>query len=247
MGLPETFLDGIFFDYMVKYCSDLTDRSSFIWKNDSVSSEPIPFRKISKRSQNQKIILKAAEKVFAEAGFAGATTQLIADVAGLPKANVHYYFKTKEELYRRVVYTIFDTWMEAASAFDTALGPKEALSRYIDMKMDLSRSHPYGSKVWAAEIMHGAPIIQDYLEGRLLDWSKDRGQHIERWIKNGEMDEIDPAHLLYLIWSTTQHYADFGHQIETLNGGVPYSDTQWKAAKQSVKTIILKGVGLTPD
>nr|WP_252731423.1 TetR/AcrR family transcriptional regulator [Lentibacter algarum] len=189
--------------------------------------------------------MEAAEKVFAEAGFAGATTQLIADVAGLPKANVHYYFKTKEEIYRRVVYNIFDIWMEAASAFDTELGPSEALCRYIDIKMDLSRSHPNGSRVWAAEVMHGAPIIQDYLEGRLKEWSTDRGLHIERWIANGEMDAIDPAHLLYMIWSTTQHYADFGHQIETLNGGVPYTDEQWQAAKLSVKTIILKGVGLS--
>lgn len=210
-----------------------------------MSADPIPFRKFSKRSQNQKAILEAAEKVFAEAGFAGATTQLIADVAGLPKANVHYYFKTKEELYRRVVYNIFDIWMEAASAFDTELGPREALSQYIDIKMDLARSHPNGSRVWAAEIMHGAPIIQDYLEGPLLEWSTDRGEHIKRWVANGEMDPIDPAHLLYMIWSTTQHYADFGHQIETLNGATPYSDEQWQAAKLSVKTIILKGVGLS--
>jgi TetR/AcrR family transcriptional regulator len=211
-----------------------------------MSAETIPFRKKSKRSENQKVILWAAEKVFAEAGYAGATTQLIADVAGLPKANVHYYFKTKEDIYRRVVYNIFDIWMEAASAFDTELGPREALSRYIDKKMDLARSHPHGSKVWATEIMHGAPIIQDYLEGQLAEWSQDRAMHIQRWIENGEMEPIDPAHLLYMIWSTTQHYADFGHQIETLNGGVPYSDEQWQAAKLSVKTIILRGVGLSP-
>ena len=88
----------------------------------------VSFQKFAKRSQNQKIILNAAEKVFAEAGFAGATTQLIADVANLPKANVHYYFKTKQDIYRQVVYNIFDIWMEAASAFDTELGPREALS-----------------------------------------------------------------------------------------------------------------------
>lgn len=210
-------------------------------------SNTVSFHKFAKRSQNQKIILAAAEKVFAEAGYAGATTQLIADVANLPKANIHYYFKTKEDLYRQVVYNIFDIWMEAASAFDTELGPREALSRYIDKKMDLARTHPYGSKVWAAEIIHGAPIIQDYLEGQLLEWSQDRSKHIQRWIENGEMDPIDPAHLLYMIWSTTQHYADFGHQIETLNAGKPYSDAQWQIAKFSVKTIILKGIGLTPS
>ena len=91
----------------------------------------VSFQKFAKRSQNQRVILDAAEKVFAEAGFAGATTQLIADVANLPKANVHYYYKTKQDIYRQVVYNIFDIWMEAASAFDTELGPQEALSRYI--------------------------------------------------------------------------------------------------------------------
>ena len=206
----------------------------------------VSFQKFAERSQNQRVILDAAEKVFAEAGFAGATTQLIADVANLPKANVHYYFKTKQDIYRQVVYNIFDIWMEAASAFDTELGPREALSRYIDKKMDLARSHPYGSKVWASEIIQGAPIIQDYLEGQLKEWSKDRSKHIQRWIDDGEMDAIDPEHLLYMIWSTTQHYADFAHQIETLNSGEPFSDAQWQTAKLSVKTIILKGVGLSP-
>ena len=112
--------------------------------------------------------------------------------------------------------------------------------------MDLARSHPYGSKVWASEIIQGAPIIQDYLEGQLKEWSKDRSKHIQRWIDGGEMDAIDPEHLLYMIWSTTQHYADFAHQIETLNSGEPFSDAQWQTAKLSVKTIILKGVGLSP-
>ncbi|WP_085805604.1 TetR/AcrR family transcriptional regulator [Roseovarius albus] len=212
-----------------------------------MSAEPVLTRSSAKRSQKEKAILKAAEKVFAELGYAGATTQLIADAASLPKANVHYYFKTKQEIYRRVVYNIFDIWMEAAAVFDTDLGPKESLSRYIDKKMDLARSHPDGSKVWAAEIMQGAPIIQDYLEGELLEWANDRSAHIQRWIANGEMDPIDPAHLLYMIWSTTQHYADFGHQINTLNGGKPLGDAQWNAAKLSIKTVILKGVGLSVE
>ena len=60
-----------------------------------------------RRREREARILKAAEKVFAEAGFGGATMQLIADMAGLPKANLHYYFPTKEALYRQVVQNIF--------------------------------------------------------------------------------------------------------------------------------------------
>lgn len=196
------------------------------------------------RKATEAAILKAAETVFAEAGFGGATMQLIADMAGLPKANLHYYFETKEALYRRVVERIFTIWLEAADVFDEASGPAEGIGAYIDAKMEISRRHPNGSKVWASEVMHGAPVIQDYLETTLRDWTEGRAQIIRRWIAEGKMADVDPHHLLYLLWATTQHYADFSHQIETLNGGAPLSDDQWEAAKASVKGIVLRGIGI---
>jgi TetR/AcrR family transcriptional regulator len=206
-------------------------------------SEPArPLRRIEIRQQNETLILQAAEKVFAEAGFGGATMQLIADMAGLPKANLHYYFPTKEALYRRVVQNIFEIWLHAAGSMDRAPGPVEGIG-YIDAKMEISRRHPDGSKVWASEVMHGAPVIQDYLETTLRDWTTGRAGLIQRWIDEGKMAPVNPEHLLYMLWATTQHYADFGHQIETLNGGKPLSDVQWRAAKESVKTMILRGIG----
>ena len=201
-----------------------------------------PVRRTDIRRENERAILKAAEKVFAEAGFGGATMQLIADMAGLPKANLHYYFATKEDLYRRVVQQIFEIWLDAAASFDNAPGPVEGIGAYVDAKMDISRRHPNGSKVWASEVMPGAPVIQDYLESTLRDWTDGRIAVIERWISDGKMAAIDPRHLLYMLWATTQHYADFGHQIETLNNGNPLSDQQWQAAKTSVKTLILRGI-----
>ncbi|MDP3959329.1 MAG: TetR/AcrR family transcriptional regulator [Pseudorhodobacter sp.] len=202
-----------------------------------------PGRRTEIRQQNVALILSAAEKVFAEAGFGGATMQLIADMAGLPKANLHYYFATKEELYRSVVENIFQIWLHAADSFDAAPGPVEGIGAYIDAKMEISRRHPAGSKVWASEVMHGAPVIQDYLETTLRQWTSGRAAVIERWISAGKMAAVNPEHLLYMLWATTQHYADFGHQIETLNGGKPLSERQWRAAKDSVKAIILRGIG----
>ena len=195
------------------------------------------------RRENERVILEAAEKVFAEAGFGGATMQLIADMAGLPKANLHYYFATKEDLYRQVVSNIFEIWLHAADTFDTAADPAEGIGAYIDAKLEISRHHPFGSKVWASEVMHGAPVIQDYLETTLREWTEGRINAIQRWVVEGKMAPVNPRHLLYMIWATTQHYADFGHQIETLNDGKPLSDKQWREVKDSVKTIILRGIG----
>jgi len=211
-----------------------------------MTQAPRPLSKKEIRQENERLILDAAEKVFAEAGFGGATMQLIADMAGLPKANLHYYFPTKESLYRQVVQTIFEDWLKAADVFDAAPGPVEGLGAYIDAKMEISRRHPAGSKVWASEVMHRAPVIQDYLETTLVEWTEDRIRVIRRWIDSGQMDPVDPRHLLYMLWATTQHYADFGHQIETLNGGQPFTDAQWEEAKATVKAVILKGIGATP-
>jgi TetR/AcrR family transcriptional regulator len=201
-----------------------------------------PPRRTEIRQQNETLILQAAEKVFAEAGFGGATMQLIADMAGLPKANLHYYFPTKEDLYRRVVQDIFEIWLHAAETMDQAPGPVEGIGAYIQAKMEISRRHPNGSKVWAFEVMHRAPVIQDYLETTLRAWTTGRVRLIERWIAEGKMEPVDPEHLLYMLWATTQHYADFGHQIETLNAG-PLSDDDWQKATESVKSMILRGIG----
>lgn len=202
-----------------------------------------PSRRKEIRRENEKLILCAAEKVFAEAGFGGATMQLIADRAGLPKANLHYYFPTKESLYRAVVGQIFQIWLQAAAVFDAAEGPAEGIGAYIEAKMEISRAHPEGSKVWASEVMHGAPVIQDYLESTLRDWTEGRAQVIRRWIAEGRMQPVDPYHLLYMIWASTQHYADFGHQIAVLNHGA-LDDAAWARAKASVRAIVLRGIGL---
>ncbi len=223
-------------------------------RETSVSGAPTPAsasgaqgRRAETRREMEATILRAAERVFAEAGFGGATMQLIADNAGLPKANLHYYFPTKEALYRQVVQQIFDIWLHAADSFDDAPGPAEAIGAYIDAKMEISRRHPQGSKVWATEVMHGAPVIQDYLETTLREWTADRAGVIQGWIDQGLMAPVDPYQLLYMLWATTQHYADFGHQIETLNGGRPLSDDDWARAKATVRQIILRGIGLGPD
>ena len=210
---------------------------------DAQISRLKPGRRTDIRRENERAILEAAEKVFAEAGFGGATMQLIADMAGLPKANLHYYFATKEDLYRKVVQQIFEIWLDAASSFDKAPDPATGIGAYIEAKMRISREHPFGSKVWASEVMHGAPVIQDYLETTLRDWTEGRIAVIQRWIDEGKMAPINPRHLLYMLWATTQHYADFGHQIQTLNDGKPLTERQWREAKASVKDMVLRGIG----
>ena len=177
---------------MVKGKATEPDQAVNTYLKAAMNDPARPLRRLEIRQQNETLILQAAEKVFAEAGFGGATMQLIADLAGLPKANLHYYFATKEDLYRRVVQNIFEIWLHAAESMDNAPGPVEGIGAYIDAKMEISRRHPDGSKVWASEVMHGAPVIQDYLETTLRDWTTGRAALIQRWMDEGKMARSTP-------------------------------------------------------
>ena len=194
------------------------------------------------REENERALLAAAEVVFAEQGFAGATTAAIARRAGVPKANLHYYFATKEGLYRAVVERVLTAWLEAASSFDASEDPREALSAYIGAKMDLARSMPLASRIWTAEIMRGAPIIQDFLDTTLTEWVASRGAAVKRWSKAGKLKPIEPKFLFYMIWATTQQYANAAHEMATLNGRKPLDDQAFERAKRQVIDTIVSGV-----
>jgi TetR/AcrR family transcriptional regulator len=194
------------------------------------------------REENERAILEAAEWVFAGQGFAGATTAAIAQRAGVPKANLHYYFPTKEGLYRSVIKRVLTAWLAAAASFDASDDPTVALSAYIGAKMDLARDMPLATRIWSAEIMRGAPIIQDFLDTTLTEWVRSRERVVRRWIRAGKLKPIEPKFLFYMIWATTQQYANAAHEMMTLNGGSPLDDEAFERAKSEVIEIILRGV-----
>ncbi len=194
------------------------------------------------REENERALLEAAERVFAEQGYSGATTAAIARRAGVPKANLHYYFATKEGLYRAVVERVLNAWLAAAAPFDASDDPGEALAAYIGAKMDLARAMPLASRIWSAEIMRGAPMIQDFLDTTLTDWVASREKAVRRWIAAGRLKPIEPKVLFYMIWATTQQYANAAHEMATLNGGRPLDDAAFDRAKRQVIETIVSGV-----
>jgi TetR/AcrR family transcriptional regulator len=199
---------------------------------------------IRHREETRAQIQRAAERVFADYGFVGASFSRIAAEAGLPKSNIVYYYQTKEKLYRNVVENIFNVWREAADVLSPERDPINALGDYIETKLDLARTRPYGSKVWANEVIQRAPVVQDYLENELRQWTDDRIAVIEYWIAQKQIRPVSARHLLYAIWATTQHYADFKHQIRTLNDDLELTNQQWEETKHSLREILLEGVKL---
>lgn len=203
-------------------------------------------RRQRSRLRIQRRILAAAEAEFDRHGFGGARMQRIADRAGLPKANIHYYYRNKQALYRAVLDGVVAMWNQAFDRIDVDDDPAEALADYIRTKMRYSRSHAAAARIFTAEIMAGAPLLGDYLRGDLRRWIGERAGVIRRWGRDGRMQRVDPYHLVFLVWSATQHYADYHAQISALYGRSKLRSADYEAAADSLVQIILGGCGLRP-
>ncbi|AOL08996.1 MAG: TetR/AcrR family transcriptional regulator [Burkholderia contaminans] len=204
---------------------------------------PLRRRKAHIRESNEAHLLACAEAVFAERGLDGASTAMIAERAGLPKANLHYYFPTKLALYRRVLDDLFEDWHRAAGSFEADDDPVEAIGAYVRAKMALSRRRPLGSKVWANEIIHGAEHMQDILSERVKPWFDTRVKVIDSWIARGLLAPIDAHALMYLIWATTQHYADFDAQIRALSGKRTFTQKAFDEKTEQVVQLVIRACG----
>lgn len=199
------------------------------------------------RRANEALLLDAAEAVFAESGFAGASTAAIAARAGLPKANLHYYFGTKEAIYRAVLDRILGLWLQSFDPGTAGDDPAAVLEAYIRAKVRHSRDHPLASRVFAGEMLRGAPVIRGFLSGQLRPWVERQAALIRRWIAEGRMEPVDPLHLLFMIWAATQTYADFDAQIRIVTGRRRQSRADFEAAADTIVQVVLKGCGLTPS
>jgi TetR/AcrR family transcriptional regulator len=196
------------------------------------------------RQTAQTEILLAAESVFARVGFSGATIAEIAARAGLPKANLHYYYRTKAQLYRAVLDNTLKLWLAGVSGITKSAHPAVALSAYIHGKMRLTASHPDASRVFANEMLHGAPEISGYLQQELKALIDEKAQVIAHWAKLGLMDKVDARHLFFTIWAATQTYADFQPQVCAVLGKAELSEADYEHAAQQLVRVLLKGCGV---
>ena len=196
------------------------------------------------REKIEASILTAAELVFSQHGFRGASLQVIADQAGLPKANVLYYMGSKQALYMRLLDRMMRRWNEVLEDITPDSDPSAVLSDFIRTKMILGQRYPAGSKLFAAEILAGAPFLSDYLAGELRDWVEARAAIIRQWSAQGKMDAVDPRWLIFLIWSATQHYTEYSAQVSGVLGRDALTPEDLESISCFLEHVILKGCGV---
>ena len=199
-----------------------------------------------KRTRIQELkeeqILEAALEVFSQSGFRGSTIDQIAEAANMSKPNLLYYFPTKEAVHRVLIDRILDTWLKPLEIIQADGEPLTEIRRYIRRKIELARDYPRESRLFANEILQGAPRIQEELKDlkKLVD---EKAAIIRRWVGEGKLAPVDPYHLIFSIWATTQHYADFDVQVCAVMGPGSTADDRFAGAARFLETLYMDGLG----
>lgn len=170
------------------------------------------------QQRNSAAILEAALDVFSKQGFRGATLDQIAEVAGLSKPNLLYYFPSKEAIYKTLLGQLLNNWLAPLRELNPEGEPVAELLGYVRRKLQLSRDFPRESRLFANEILQGAPQIIEAIEGELKGLVEDKAALLSRWMDEGRIARLPPVHLIFSIWALTQHYADFDVQVRAVLG-----------------------------
>ena len=197
------------------------------------------------QAANKQSILEAALEAFSRFGYRGTTIDQIAARAAMSKPNLLYYYRRKEDIYAAVLEHTLEEWLKPLAGLDPAGDPITELRRYVAAKLDLSRRHPDASRLFANEILQGAPHIAKVLKGPLKDIVDRKARTIAGWIGEGRIAPVDPYHLIFMIWAMTQHYADFEVQIRAILGPAKGTGPElFATAEETVMRLLSDGLRL---
>ncbi len=191
-------------------------------------------------------ILGAALGLFSRFGLHGTSVDQVAARADVSKSNLLYYFANKEELYVSVLRNLLAVWLEPLRGFSAEQDPRAAIGDYIRRKLAVSRDSPDASRLFCLEMVQGAPLLRDELGRELRDLVERKSEVIRAWVADGRLAPVEPHHLIFALWATTQHYADFGVQVQALTGRTLDDPEFFEAAVENVQRIVLDGIARAP-
>jgi len=203
--------------------------------------------------EKQDAILQAALDVFSVHGFRGTTIDMIAEGAGMSKPNLLYYFPRKEEIHRRLMARLLDTWLMPLRQMRADGDPFPEIRSYIRRKLEMARDFPRESRLFANEMLQGAPRIREMIEIDLKNLVDEKAGVLLGWMDEGRIARTDPYHLIFSIWATTQHYADFDTQVTAILGPGRGGEGRFEDAARYLEQLFLFGLSprargaLSPD
>lgn len=191
------------------------------------------------RLRKEQAILTEAENQFAQYGFEGASLEGIAAASGISRHNLLYYFPGKEALYQRVLDDLLTQWLASMQDLSHSDDPQQALRRYIRAKLHYSRTRPQGARLFAKEVMAGAPRYRAAIAARVAPLLAADVRSFERWARAGRIARVNFTHLMFIIWSVTQAYAEQEAQFALLLGKPALTESDYASAEELMVRMVL--------
>jgi len=150
-----------------------------------------------KSEGTEKKILVAARKIFVEKGLAGARMQEIADEAGINKALLHYYFRSKEKLFDKIFEEVFQSIsIGLGDVLNSDLSVFEKIRRVINLYVGVLLENPYMPIFVLNEMSQNPERMQKVLEKGVFPSMMNFFTQLMQEMNTGNVRPIHPVHLI---------------------------------------------------
>ncbi|HGL6315317.1 TetR family transcriptional regulator C-terminal domain-containing protein [Burkholderia multivorans] len=197
------------------------------------------------RTEVMSAIRRAAISEFSQHGFAGASTQAIAERAGLTKSSLHYYIADKESLYAEVLGDLMASWARLLEFEGESDEPAEILAQYIRQKLRFTFKNPELSRIFTTELLSGGHRLAQFWPDAIAS-TNSKVEMIEGWVREGRIRTLDARLLIMHMWAMTQYYADYAMQAEKMLGTSLRSREIQEHVLDELVGFVLAGCGVAP-
>ena len=152
-----------------------------------------------KEKNTEEIIFDAAHEVFVEKGFDGARMQEIAEKAGINKALLHYYYRTKEKLFKTIFERVFNNFIPKIVGFmESDIPLFEKIELFVHSYLDFILRNPYVPNFIINEINRNPDNVVEMLGGVITknDAFEKFSSLVKKEIEKGVIRPIEPIQLL---------------------------------------------------
>jgi TetR/AcrR family transcriptional regulator len=193
-----------------------------------------------KTANKRAKILQAAEKEFAGKGFAGARMDKIGKSAGLDKATLYYYFRTKQDIYNAVVMEVTQAFIDLSSkGFERDTDPGEELAAFLDILVDFLNKHKSFALILRREFSEPGSKHRSVIYKSLAPLMNRVRDYVYQDIAKGDMRKVDPEHALYSIFEILFGYFTLNSEAAGIFfGKPPYSRAMLQRRKAHLTEVI---------
>jgi TetR/AcrR family transcriptional regulator len=184
-------------------------------------------------------ILRAAETLFARAGVDGARTEAIASAAGVNKALLYYYFKSKEDIYLAVLDSHRKAFLDRALEILAQKGPaREVLLEFVSAHFDFISSHRHYPGLFQRSMMGAGPRVAKMMGERIRPMAFKMAALLRRGMRQGEFRSFDVGHTALSLVGLTVFYFNAAPIIRVVSGEDPFREENVQKRKREVLRFI---------